>query len=487
MRTLLICPAPRPALAALAERMPLSNLPVFGKSLVEHWIQHQASLGAKEIWILATDRPDQVRQTIGSGAKWGVRAEVRPERQELTLDQARRKYRNGSPEGWLGGPNDVVFMDHLPRQPECKLLSSYSNWFRALAAWMPLAAGSDRIGLQQPRPGVWIGLRARVSSTAQLRPPCWLGEDVSIGPGSLIGPMAILEDRACVEDASEITQSVVGPETYVGPMTQLRHSLAWGETLIDWQTESSLKVPDPFVLSSLAAGNGCRKQVGRAPRLAALFMLALTFPWTLAAILRSKMKGQPALVRRTAVRPRSGTIDRIEELVVYHELESARGWLRRWPQLWNVARGDFAWVGNRPLSPAQARELATEFERLWLAAPIGLFSLADAMGCADCLDDQARAHASFYAVQANLRLDWSIIRRALLAPASPAHEANGELADAGQTARQPIDGASSPRRLGGRMPPATDGWAPASKSQSNAQGREAPSPLVSSSLVEAKK
>src|SRR5206468_11323241 len=84
------------------------------------------------------------------------------------------------------------------------------------------------------------------------------------------------------------------------------------------------------------------------------------------------------------------------------------------PQLWNIARGQFTWVGNRPLSPADAAALANEFERLWLAAPIGLVSLADALGCPQAFSDEARAHASYYAVKANWRLDCSIFLRALI-------------------------------------------------------------------------
>jgi lipopolysaccharide/colanic/teichoic acid biosynthesis glycosyltransferase len=77
-----------------------------------------------------------------------------------------------------------------------------------------------------------------------------------------------------------------------------------------------------------------------------------------------------------------------------------------------VVRGDFAWVGNRPLSPAQVADLSSDFERLWLAAPIGLISLAHAEGATDV--SEARPWASLYASQANWRLDLSIIMRALV-------------------------------------------------------------------------
>jgi lipopolysaccharide/colanic/teichoic acid biosynthesis glycosyltransferase len=75
--------------------------------------------------------------------------------------------------------------------------------------------------------------------------------------------------------------------------------------------------------------------------------------------------------------------------------------------------GEFAWIGNRPLSPRLANTLAREYERLWLAAPLGLISLADAEGCTDFLSAEMRAHSSYYAAKANWRLDAAILCRVL--------------------------------------------------------------------------
>jgi hypothetical protein len=143
-------------------------------------------------------------------------------------------------------------------------------------------------------------------------------------------------------------------------------------------------------------------------------MLLLMLPVALPSMLKAKLYGLPVFRPRIAVRPRkSCAVAMPGDTLVYYELAGASGWLRRWPQLGSIARGDFAWVGNRPLNPNQAARLANDFERLWLTAPLGLISLADAEGCADYFKVQTRAHSSFYATQANLRLDWSIISRAI--------------------------------------------------------------------------
>jgi hypothetical protein len=115
-----------------------------------------------------------------------------------------------------------------------------------------------------------------------------------------------------------------------------------------------------------------------------------------------------------AVRPQPcGAPPVTGDTTVYYELQKTRGWLRRWPQLWNIVRGQFAWVGNRPLNPQQAARLANDSERLWLTTRLGLLCLADTESGCDIRDEEARAHASYYAAHANRWLDWKIFLRAL--------------------------------------------------------------------------
>lgn len=412
MKALLICPAERPAVAFLAEPAPLALVPVLGRRLLDCWLSHLASQRVTHVFVLAADRPEQVRAHVGDGARWGLRVDVRTEPRELTPSEARCRYRADDASDWLAAPEDVRVMDHLPGLPEHPLFDSYGNWMAALIAWIPNALTPDRVGVRELKPGVWAGLHTRVSPLAELRPPCWLGEDVCVGPQAVIGPQAVVEDRGVVEAGAEIAESVVAPETLVGELTEIRHSLARGDTLLNWKNGSRVQVPDPFLLCSLTRRRSAPGAASWLGRLAALALLMLTAPFAWAVMWRARSLGRSPLREQTAVRP-CGSSTGPGETLVYYELREARGAFRRWPQLWNVVCGDFAWIGNRPLSPAQAAQLTNEFERLWLAAPIGLVSLADAVSCADPFGDEARAHASYYAVQANWRLDWSILAHAL--------------------------------------------------------------------------
>lgn len=256
-------------------------------------------------------------------------------------------------------------------------------------------------------------MHSRVSPDAELRPPCWVGENVLVGPRSVVGPGAVIENGTVVAADAEITESIVGCETYVGEFTEVKHSVALGRTLINWQTGSCTYVPDAFLLSPLderVARTSTGRWLGRAT---AAGVMLLTLPCAFYAVLAAWLRGSRALCARAAVRPSPANSSTAVDVLTYHEFTAVAGWLKRWPQLWKVARGEFAWVGNRPLSPAAAVTLTSHFDRLWLKAPIGLISLADAEACAELLGQEARVLASFYAMRANWRLDLSILGRVL--------------------------------------------------------------------------
>lgn len=413
MKALLICPAERREVAALSESVPLSNLPLFGKALLEHWIEHLVKLGAREILLLATDRPEQVRALVSDGCRWGITITVVPEIRELTIVQARRRYRNNDND-WLAAPHDVQVMDQFPGNAEQHLFTSYADWMNASAQQLPFAATSDRIGVREIKPGVWVGLHCDIAPDAKLQPPCWIGESVAIGQGAVVGPAAIIENGSFIATRAEIANSHVGPETYVGKEIELRDSIASGATLINWRLNSVIKIADPFLLAPLKPKTSAFATVGILSRITALLIMILTSPIALAWMARSRWRRVAAFRPLLAVRPRpDGASPVTGDTMVYYELRHARGWLRRWPQLWNIVRGQFAWVGNRPLSPHQAARLRNDFERLWLSSRLGWLCLADTESGCDVHTEEARAHASYYAVHANWWLDTKILLRAV--------------------------------------------------------------------------
>jgi len=410
MKALIICPADRKAVAALARRRPLVLTPFLGQPVLALALAHLASAGAREIVVLAADRPDRIRKFVGRGEAWGVKVEVVPEARELSVAEAQAKYQPAAGT-WLAAPNDIYLLDRVPQLPGHALWESYAGWQAALLAWLPRAA-AEKVGMRELSPGVFLGLRAWVAESAKLRAPCWVGSNVWLGPRVVIGPETIIEDDVYVDEGAEISHGVIGPKTYVGALTEVRNSLGWGRDLLNLTNGSVTEVTDHFLLGDLGAATRPTTSP-LAGRVAALVVLVLTSPVVLVAWLKNLGRGGPLWRRKVAERSGTRVARPVGDTLVYYELAGLRGGWRRWPQLWSIVRGKFTWIGNRPLVPEEAARLSGEFDQLWLAAPTGLFSLADALGDVEDFSDEARAHASFYVVDPgrnkDLKIFWRVI------------------------------------------------------------------------------
>jgi hypothetical protein len=407
MKAILVCPSDRHSVAFLGQHRPLALAPILGRTLIDVWLAELATRGARHVIVLAADRPDRIRAAVGSGEAWGIRVEVQPEKNESTPEQARARHRSG--EGWLPEPWDVTVLDSLPSGSP-PLWSGCADWFEILRQRLgPLA--NQRVGMRELAPGIAVHVRSHISSSARLDPPCWIGDHAWIGPAARIGPNTIIEEAAFVDDGAEVVNSLVGPSTYVGAFTEVRDSIAWGRDLLRWTTGAHVEITDDFLLNDLSDHTGRSYTTPIPARALAAVLLLLVSPAFAIAWLR-RSEGCPLFVRHQSVLAPARNLEFSNTCVHWH-LAPFRGLWRRLPELWNIARGEFAWVGNRPVSPAQAALFQNEFERLWLAAPCGLFSLADTEDCPDPFGDEARAHASFYAVRRQWKSDLQILGRIL--------------------------------------------------------------------------
>ncbi len=412
MKAVVICPDRRPEVAFLARKSPLALVRLLGPTLISHWLTYLADRGAKEVVILVSDRPDQVRATVGHGERWGLKIELIAGPRELTVAEARKELQTDAA-GWLPAPDDIVVADHLPNLPDRPLFASYATFYSVLGAWLP-KAGGHRVGAKEISPGVWTGLRCRVDATARLLAPCWLGENVWVRGGATVGPNAFVENSAMVDHNAEVSSSWIGPSTYVGALTHIKSSLAWADGLLNHENGSFVEVTDAFLLSNLRGEHGFDRSSPWSGRVLAFAAAILTSPLVLLAWLKNRGSGRPLFEPKRAVIPTAVVGQKSLREMPYSELNGFTGLARRWPQLWSIWKGDFSWVGNRPLAREQAAQLETEFEQLWLAAPVGLVSLADTFDAGDRFDDESRAHASFYAVHADGKMNRNILRWLIL-------------------------------------------------------------------------
>jgi hypothetical protein len=415
MKAVLICPLKREDVRFLKRQQPLALVPLLGRTVLDLWLTELASRGMKKVIISAADRPEEIRWFVGRGEQWGLSATVVPEREELSVEEAKAKYETTTSDGLVETLSHVIVMDTLPTRPEIRLWESSARWFEALTSSQRFCL-PDRVGMKEISEGIFVHVRAQIAKGAQLTAPVWI-DACWVGDHCKIGPNVILEARTIVDDGAEVADSFVGPDTYVGAMTEVRESIAWGRGLLKWTTGSFTEISDDFLLGDLRGRGTESRTLSLLGQIAALLTLALTSPILLVAWLR-RPAGKPWMVPRQAVRAPVTNLEFLET-IVYHEFTGFRGLWRRWPQLWQVARGTFSWVGNRPLSKDEASRLSSDFEYLWLKTRPGLLSLADAEGAADGFDDETKVHSSYYAVNRNFRSDLAVIRRTFLRALSP--------------------------------------------------------------------
>ena len=291
MNVILICPSERRELEQLTGSGPLATLPLFGNTVLGLWMNHLSARGVKHVTILAADRADHIKALVGSGEKWGIEANVLSEAIEPTVPEARKKHKPSDGNGFAPEPEDVQLVDHLPWDDSYPMLADYASWYGACKTILNQVQPGFRVGMRQMAPGVWIGRDSQISPTAKLEAPCWIGRGVHIGENAMVGPNVIVEDETYVDDNTELAQSWIGPSTYVGALTQLKNSLAWGNSLINWTTNSHIVVPDPFLLSSVEQAKQTVKGLLTPKRLPALLTETFSRPIAAWSSLKAKLPG----------------------------------------------------------------------------------------------------------------------------------------------------------------------------------------------------
>ncbi|MBB5350885.1 hypothetical protein HNR46_001119 [Haloferula luteola] len=380
-----ICPDTREGLADHTGGLPLVLGLYLGKPFLDHALHGCSVAGVKSVTLYASDRPAELRDYLSGGSAWGLDVQVVATPHELSIAEARSRYD-------IPTEASIEPLDHLPQRPDVPILTGPADWHASRAELLPILA-PGQVGAREIAPGIWAGMKTRISPTAVLVAPCWIGHQAAIGEHAHLGPRAFVENDALVEAHAEIADSTLGSRTYLGSLTHLSRSVATGSSLTNWSNGSQVRLTDAFLLSHL---DPPREAASRLTwRMLALGMLVLTLPLPLFALLLAPIRRRPFWRSRLAVLP-SAPGEGLRS-ISFGDLPALPGTWSRWPQLWRIVTGHFAWTGNPPLDPEQACLLQSEFERLWLHLPPGVFTAPEAEGCSAPWDDEARAHAALFA------------------------------------------------------------------------------------------
>lgn len=405
----IICPETRVGLEFLSKATPLALMPFCGKSLLDHSLTELASKGFNHIELYVSDRPEAIREQVKDGSKWGISVTINPTSKELSpqdlLEQKNKGTKAASEES-----SHVFLVDRIPLTHSTTLFSDYSTWFKQLIRYLPTAATSQS-GMTERFPNVWVGNGSQIAPTARLQAPCWIGRNVLVGDNAVIGPQAIVEDHCFVDENAVIEESHVAQRTYIGANTDVTKSFAWGARLLNWQSGSGLIIQDRFLLARLGAGEERSNQFQSSimEKALALVAIILTSPILAVAAIWLKFTQDQSFETKRAISPHHIEDETVPSFFTFTELKASNLRIRRLPRLWSIVKGKMTWFGNPPLPPESGKLLQTEFDRLWLASPCGLASLGDCYQCIDPNHDDARAHATYFAVQADSATKYKIL------------------------------------------------------------------------------
>ncbi len=400
-RAALICPERREGIQDLTGGVPLPLAAFLGKPFVEHALHGLTLNGVTDVLIFASDRPAEIRDYIGDGSTWGLNARVVSTPAERTVEEV-RNIENFAPDEL------VMILDHLPQAPHVPVIADLDSWHNSRATLLPLLV-PGQIGVREISPGVWTGMKTRIADTATIQPPCWIGHNTMIGHHARVGPNGFVENDSLIDAQAEVVDSTVGARTYLGGMTHLSKSIASGPTLANWTNASVIRMTDAFLLSHLDARRDAA--TGYLQRILAAIVLILTSPVALLALVLAPIRRRPWITSRLATIPSAPGEPNLG--VSYHQFPALPLAWARWPRLWRIVTGHFAWTGNPPIMPDEANELESEFDRLWIQAPPALFTAPEAEGCSEPWNDEAKAHAALYATRPTFAWRWRILTRGL--------------------------------------------------------------------------
>ena len=275
-------------------------------------------------------------------------------------------------------------------------------------------------------PGIWIGGNVSLHPTATLIPPVFIAPDCRIGRGVRLGPNTVVGNHSIVSEKTKIENACILPETYLGRDLDVEWAMVDRNCLLSGATGVSTAVPDSFLIGPANAWSAA-KFFRKLPGVVAGWIALLPASILVGLLyLMAKMMG----VRRPIKRYRAVRLPAAESPPMWRTfdyLEFARGrnrfWnglldrlrLRRLPTVWNLVRGQVAWVGLRPRRPEQILALSEDWRELYLASKIGIIRLAELdAACTGIVSvDATYSSEAFYTAQSSFKEDLALVWRAL--------------------------------------------------------------------------
>jgi hypothetical protein len=280
---------------------------------------------------------------------------------------------------------------------------------------------------RQKQAGVWVSPRARVSSTAELCPPVFIGADCHVGGGARLGPHVAVGAGCILDGPCGIANATVLPGTFVGKGVVLEGGVVDRDLVVNAWDNTSTVFSDPLILGGVGRVSWGALLSGLLTRAFALALLLLGAPLlVLTALVVALRRGRVLSSRRVVRLPVAHPQDQWPTYRLYSFARPAPdsgcggghprlGYLLLdvLPGLIHVLRGEVHFVGVPPRSPEEVSELPEQWRTLYLCTKGGLFSPAFLLGREQTVEDRFAADADC-AAQQSCRQDLHVMADYLL-------------------------------------------------------------------------
>lgn len=324
-------------------RLPFALWQVGEQPLIFHWLDAAVDQGKEKVVLQVADRPDEIRRAVDAATLWPIEIEVAsvPSVRSLVVDDI---------------VNRLPMTDALETEPGAGW-GLIRHWHGLEQAWL------ERFTEETASYGPYaaIGRNCEIASDATLSPPFWLGNHVSIGPGSVIGPGTVVEDGCIVAGNSRIVRAHLAAHTYLGPETDLIDAVIHRNNLLNIKREAYVQGLESFVASGLTGDI----ETEHLP----------------APSLRDRVRALRLLWRWRANRSENGCFTGIDGLQ-WPSLKT-RAPEDRGPWLKLVVQGKMPLFGITPRQAETLEGLPEEWQLILRKAPAGAFSYADVMDAPD--------------------------------------------------------------------------------------------------------
>ena len=320
--------------------LPFALWKVGEQALLYHWLDDAVDQGVERVVLFVADRPAEVRGAMETATLWPLEWEVRPvahpeeEAVDDTIDRL-----PGTP----AGPSPADGWDLI------------RHWQRIEHAWL----SRFRKEIADYPIDLAIGRGCDIHPSTRLKAPYWIGDHVSIGPGSVIGPNAVVGDGALVGAGARIENAHLGEGTYLGTETDLVDAVLEGATLLNLKHAARVDRLEQFI-----AGDTGKTSAPRPPAHERWLAFRLWWHW------RKTVTADASAETFTGIDGRRW------------KLPGGPLALGRRPLLKAVWQGRMRLFGPPPRPAEALRNLPDDWASLLRGAPPGALGYADVMGAA---------------------------------------------------------------------------------------------------------